>query len=229
MNRTVIEWCDFTINPVKGLCPVGCSYCYARRMYKRYHWDETVRFEWSVANDLAKIRKPSRIFWGSTMELFGPWVEPEWMRLILEAVKRYPQHTHIFLTKQPQNLPKVFPPNCWVGVSATNAKMADDAGYYLQQVDASVKFLSIEPLLEPMHLFFNNLDWLIIGQQTPISVKTTPKVSWIQDILTAASNAGNIPVFMKDNLMPLLSRDWGAWQPRQEFPRTIKQLGGQRE
>ncbi len=29
MGKTDIEWCNFSINPVKGLCPVGCSYCYA--------------------------------------------------------------------------------------------------------------------------------------------------------------------------------------------------------
>ncbi len=36
MNHTKIEWCDYTINPVKGLCPMACKdnqdkeYCYAR-------------------------------------------------------------------------------------------------------------------------------------------------------------------------------------------------------
>ena len=45
MNKTKIPWCDYTANPVKGLCPMACSYCYARRLYKRFGWDETVRID----------------------------------------------------------------------------------------------------------------------------------------------------------------------------------------
>lgn len=40
MSKTKIPWCDFTINPVKGLCPMACPSCYARRRYKRFKWIE---------------------------------------------------------------------------------------------------------------------------------------------------------------------------------------------
>ncbi|MDD2979566.1 MAG: DUF5131 family protein [Hespellia sp.] len=35
MNRSKIEWCDHTWNPVTG-CRHGCQYCYARRLTKRF-------------------------------------------------------------------------------------------------------------------------------------------------------------------------------------------------
>lgn len=35
MNTTKIEWCDSTWNPVTG-CLHRCSYCYARRIAKRF-------------------------------------------------------------------------------------------------------------------------------------------------------------------------------------------------
>lgn len=35
MNKTKIEWCDSTWNPVTG-CRHGCPYCYAQRIAKRY-------------------------------------------------------------------------------------------------------------------------------------------------------------------------------------------------
>lgn len=35
MNRSKIEWCDHTWNPITG-CLHGCSYCYARTMTKRF-------------------------------------------------------------------------------------------------------------------------------------------------------------------------------------------------
>jgi len=35
MNKTKIEWCDYTWSPVTG-CLHGCEYCYARRMANRF-------------------------------------------------------------------------------------------------------------------------------------------------------------------------------------------------
>ncbi len=35
MNKTKIEWCDSTWNPVTG-CLHGCEYCYARRIAERF-------------------------------------------------------------------------------------------------------------------------------------------------------------------------------------------------
>ena len=38
MNRSRIEWCDHTWNPISG-CRHGCTYCYARRMAARFSGD----------------------------------------------------------------------------------------------------------------------------------------------------------------------------------------------
>ena len=35
MNRSKIEWCDHTWNPITG-CRHHCEYCYARKMSKRF-------------------------------------------------------------------------------------------------------------------------------------------------------------------------------------------------
>ena len=35
MNRSLIDWCDFSWNPVTG-CNFGCEYCYARRQATRF-------------------------------------------------------------------------------------------------------------------------------------------------------------------------------------------------
>ena len=218
-----IEWLKtdgrpgYSLNPVKGLCPVRCSYCYARRMYQRFEWNPEIRFDWSVANDVSKIKKPSKIFVGSTMELFGPWIKPEWMRLILELPKQHPQHTFIFLTKRPWELAQyVWPENCWVGASATNRSSFSDSVYYLNNVYAKVKFISMEPLLSqvspaviPLEGAF--IKWIIIGAQTPLNEKTNPKREWIDEIVCAADHAG-CAVFEKDNLQPLLGK------LRQEWP-----------
>jgi protein gp37 len=234
MNKTNIEWCDYTINPVKGLCPVGCSYCYARAMYKRFKWNPEIRLQPYWWDGLTEL-KPSRIFVGSTMELFGDWVKPEWLTQIFGMCAAYKKHTFIFLTKQPQNLLKwsPFPENCWTGFTATNEESWLYGIDKMRYVKAKVKFVSFEPLLEAIDLirfiYDVPLDWLIIGQQTPISAKTQPKIEWIQEIVEAADKAG-IPVFLKDNSENLLPRDGfivpmnktfynqGTRKLRQEFP-----------
>uniref|UniRef100_A0A6M3KTH1 DUF5131 family protein n=1 Tax=viral metagenome TaxID=1070528 RepID=A0A6M3KTH1_9ZZZZ len=220
MQKSKIEWTDYTLNPVKGLCPVDCkdnqgkSYCYARRMYKRYKWDETIRFAPAVFNDLPKMKAGSRVFVGSTIELFGKWIDPAWMMLTLERVKAHPELTFIFLTKQPQNLLKYspLPGNCWVGVSATDQNMFYEATKQLVQIEATVKFISVEPMLG--RIFFpvwigQVLDWLILGSQTQ-PTRHPPKEK-VDEIITAADKS-NIPVFVKE---PMASH-YGIF--RQEFP-----------
>ena len=155
MNKTKIEWCDYTLNPVKGLCPMACPYCYARAMYKRFKWNPEIRFEADVLWDNVPRSKPAKIFMGSTIELFGDWIKPEWLEAIFQFARIYDDlHTFIFLTKQPQNLIKFspFPENCYVGVSATNQQQLDNAVKYLKEVEATVKFISFEPLLERINL-----------------------------------------------------------------------------
>lgn len=245
MNKTKIEWVKnqdgsqgCTINPVKGLCPMGCSYCYARRMYQRFKWNPEIRYNFDWLMEFP--HEPSRIFVGSTIELFGNWVKTEWLYDMFGLIKNYPEHTFIFLTKQPQNLIKwsPFPENCWVGISATdNIDFINRVGY-LGMVKAKVKFISFEPLLKwnpylsDLREYVSIADWLIIGQQTPVSTKTQPKIEWIKDIVHAADKA-HIPIFLKDNLRSLLPAREPFWTPvcwhekgiqlcenrfRQEFP-----------
>ena len=228
MQKSKIEWTDYTVNPVKGYCPMACPYCYARRMYDRFRWDKTIRYDDTSWFGIVHL-PPSRIFVGSTIELFGDWIITAWMNCILDQVKLNSQHTFIFLTKKPQNLGKwsPFPPNTWVGVSATNQRMFEDGRYLLHPVQAKVKFLSIEPLLdwEPpkdmlaWHYNMSSLvtragiGWLIIGAETG-NRKGKPPLEqvqgWAREIIKAADEAG-VPVFTKDNLkLPAneMRREW---------------------
>lgn len=238
MAKTKIEWCDYTINPVKGLCPVACPYCYARRMYKRFKWNPEIRYTdpgFTIA-ELQAIKKPSRIFWGSTMELFWDWPEI-WLRDTFTIIRQFPQHTHIFLTKQPQNLIKwsPFPENCWVGVSATDTQTLLQGCVYLEEVRAKVKFLSVEPLLDWQYgwteSYLENalkrakIGWLIIGQCTPVKPATTPKIEWVKEIVVAADKV-SIPVFLKNNLNSCEICDYpklldSKGNLRQEFPKEL--------
>jgi len=166
-----IEWCNITRNPIKGKCPTACPYCYARAMYDDHKWDPSIRFRPEVLDDIPK--KPCRVFVGSTIELL---LFPEWLPEIFSRCRQHPEHTFIFLTKQPQELPQwsPFPDNCWVGVTACTMRMMVDGLDELYDIKARIKFLSLEPLLEwnvesyvmQKNLEAQQVDWIIIGAMT---------------------------------------------------------------
>jgi len=85
---------------------------------------------------------------------------------------------------------------------------------YFDKFYAKVKFISFEPLLEDiggfMGMIIPKADWIIIGSQT--KPYNPPKREWVQEIVESADEAGK-PVFLKDNLKPLLGSSL-----RQELP-----------
>ena len=130
MNKTKIEWCDSTWNPVTG-CYHGCPYCYARNMINRFSWkayitapaegvkeinepvkDENgkrIPYPFAFTPTLHRYRledykdKPGRtIFVCSMADLFGEWVPDEWIEDVFAACKAAPQHRYLFLTKNPK-------------------------------------------------------------------------------------------------------------------------------
>jgi len=222
MNRTKIEWTDFTWNPVTG-CLHGCPYCYARKIAVRFKRAFPNGFEPTFhpdrLNEPIKRKKPAKIFVVDMGDLFGDWVPREWINAVLDVVRACPQHIFQFLTKAPRNLWKgePWPKNAWVGATATNQEEADKGIAGLATSGASIKFLSCEPFLGPISLQYEmyKLDWIIIGAQT--NPEKQPKKEWVQLLLDEADYL-KIPVFMKDNLR------WG--ERIREFPTA---LGGEHD
>lgn len=173
MNRTKIEWCDYTWSPVTG-CKHGCEYCYAKRIDQRFN---DGRFEPTFhpkrLKEPLKVKKPSRIFVGSMADLFGEWgwddgfgwLEREYVvNEVFNIVNQCPQHTFIFLTKNPKGMQGFnFPDNCWCGTSVENQEKADERIPELLRVDCKTLFVSYEPALEPIDL----TDITIPGEYQP--------------------------------------------------------------
>ena len=120
-------------------------------------------------------RKPQGIFVCSMSDLFGIGIPENWTWQVMQLIKAYPQHRFYLLTKQPQNLIKFspFPDNCWVGVTATDSNSFDHAIYGLRDIEAKVKYLSIEPFLKMIMPYGTvsflkgaGVKWLIIGACT---------------------------------------------------------------
>ncbi len=256
LSPTGIEYGDYAWNfasgcgnHVNGKCKSGGFACWAYSITQRFDDHYPNGFEPTIYPEALLsplyLKKPSRILCAFMGDLF--WNCPEFdpdrkietllpsqvgslnMSLkgwIFTTIKQCPQHTFLFLTKQPRNLLKFspFPDNCFVGVTITQC--LDGIGY-MADVEAQHKFISFEPLLyysvdalTASELFrVNGISWIILGSQTRPTV--SPKIEWVQEILVAAHNAGDLPVFLKDNLRPLIEEKWPGWKLRQEFPRSI--------
>ena len=142
MDKTKIEWCDATWNPVTG-CLHGCEYCYARRIAERFKPKGTVVGECVQGLELKKPiesengkrepypfgfaptfhryrldepqhwKKPRTIFVCSMADLFGEWAPDEWIETVMEAAMQATQHRYLFLTKNPARYGQVLRSPSW--------------------------------------------------------------------------------------------------------------------
>jgi len=232
MKKTKIEWTrgpngepGYTWNPIKGLCPEGCWYCYARAIYKRFKLDPKPWLDISELNMTAESRiTGKRIFVCSTFELFNPitmgmngfYVRGEAFPardMIFDVITRRADNTYIILTKRPERIDRPMPPNVWLGVSVTEPKDLWRLEA-LRKAQASIKFVSFEPILIDFwpRLNLSGIDWAIIGRLTGRGHREDPPNETISWLLEDIHGQG-IPVFLKNNLKDI-------WKGKlvQEYP-----------
>jgi protein gp37 len=152
------------------------------------------------------------IFVCDMSDLFGIGIPTNWTRQVLDAIRRSSHRNRYYLlTKQPQNLAKFspLPDHCWVGVTCTSKRIMNHNLPLIMNVGARIKYISFEPLLvwddhsagiDGERLLDAGVDWVIIGAQT--KPYKPPKIEWVKEIVDACDKA-RIPVFLKDNLVPL--------------------------
>lgn len=211
-NTQSIEWAQWSWNPVTG-CLHNCPYCYARDIAERFY---PMKFEpafWykrltAPANTTVPAKAATdvsfkNVFTCSMADLFGRWVPNAWIEAVLDQARANPQWNFLFLTKFASRLTQFqFPDNAWVGTTVdcqARVKAAEEA---FKHVKASVKWLSIEPMLEPLH--FEHLDrfqWMVIGgasrsTQTP---EFHVPLDWWAPLYQEALARG-LAVYCKSNL-----------------------------
>jgi protein gp37 len=248
---TKIEWCDETINPLGQGCygpggtkenPNVCPYCYAKRLANRgmrgcelcKQFVPHTHFE--QLDKLKQWKNPRKIFVQSMGDLFHDEILDEWIETVFLACEEAPQHTYLFLTKNPKRYKESIPQwksyhgrlkNMWFGTTVTSESDIQRAFDLLNNTSKGLnKFLSIEPLLGEVDLndhelllknyrnistIGNYIDWVIVGQQTGPGAKP-PKDEWVQDIIDQCKAAG-VPVFIKH---PLYEKF-----PIQEWPESL--------
>jgi protein gp37 len=214
-----VDWAAHTINPVTG-CLHTCTYCYARSMgEKRYKQGFYPTFFPRRLASICHASGPTghghvrekNVFVGSMSDIFGKWI-PDWMiQMVLDATEHTPDLNFLFLSKFPQKMSSFeFPDNAWVGTTVDRQSEVDRAEKHLAKVEASVKWLSCEPMLEPLE--FDDLsvfDTVVIGAQKAYAgtcKEIQPKFLWVADLCAAAREAG-CTLYLKDNLNLTLPKE----------------------
>lgn len=207
---SAIEWTDATWNPVTGCTKIspGCKNCYAQRMARRLHAMGQERYKNNFAVTLQpdvldqplRWIQPRKIFVNSMSDLFHPDVPLEFIRLVFEIMGKCYWHTFQILTKRSERLLQFagklsWHDNIWMGVSVENANYT----YRIEQlrkVPATVRFLSVEPLLGPIpRLPLRDVHWVIVGGESGPSARSMDP-SWVRKIRDRCIAQG-VPFFFK--------------------------------
>lgn len=247
MEKTKIDWCDSSCNPVTG-CLRDCEYCYARGIANRFGFHagepdikERVLLEMPVSAGkkvpypfdfhprfyryrLNEYRdKSSRnIFVCSMADLFGEWVPDSRIEEVFDVCDRAPQHNYLFLTKNVDRYVGYGVPmneNLWYGTSITK----ESEMHLFNSLPAFCNiFVSIEPILEDLqanknNLLFRQVHWVIIGAETGRRKDKVIPKRKWIEDIVIECRKNNTPIFMKSSLADI----WG--EPLiQEFPTVLR-------
>lgn len=221
----------FTWNPTGG-CLHGCTWqmpdgsvtqCYAKTVAEKFTRPFPQGFEthyWrggKTLTDPLRQPSPSGIFVGSMADLFGHWVPADQIQQVLDVMRRADWHIFQTLSKNPTRLTEfgAFPRNVWVGVSLPARRSATGAARALaaylrklEEVNAVVRFMSIEPLwFDAAPVFRQHLkayghlpmEWAIIGAASNGRKLYQPLPEWVAGLHNILDEQ-RIPIFHKGNL-----------------------------
>lgn len=220
--RTQIEWTDTTWNPVTGCSKItrGCDFCYAERFAERFRavlghpfekgFDLTLRPE-RLRQPLS-WRDPRRVFVNSMSDLFHKEVPKPFINSVFDTMEEADWHTFQVLTKRSSLLVRYLrgrygrdlaPPHIWLGVSVEDAKNVARLKQ-LQTAQASIKFVSFEPLLGRVGAIdLSGIDWAIVGGESGPHARPMME-DWATEIRDQC-RAASVAFFFKQ---------WGGIRPK---------------
>lgn len=229
-----IEWTEQTWNPVVGCTKIspGCANCYAETMAKRLQAMGTPGYENGFVPSLRPeklseplARKKRTVYFVNSMsDVFHEAVPTEFIDQIFDTIRQTPQHTYQILTKRADRLAEYFrdrkpPQNAWIGVTVENVKHGLPRIDLLRSVDASIRFLSVEPLLEDLgEISLEGIHWVIVGGESGPKARPMQE-AWVENIRRQCEAIGAAFFF----------KQWGGWGAdgqRRAKKRNGRQLNG---
>ncbi len=215
-TNSKIEWTEQTWNPTIGCTKIspGCKHCYAEVMARRlqamgvYGYENGFRLRLMperLAEPLER-RKPTIYFVNSMSDLFHEKVPFDYIHRVFEVMKQASQHTFQLLTKRAERMAEFcletdVPANVWLGVSVEDIEHGVPRIEILRGIDANVRFLSVEPLLEDLgQINLAGIHWVIVGGESGFKARPM-KRTWVDNIKRQCDEAGTAFFF----------KQWGAW------------------
>ncbi|TMR90520.1 phage Gp37/Gp68 family protein [Nonomuraea basaltis] len=165
-------------------------------------------------------RKPRTVFVNSMSDLFHARVPVEFVDRVWATMEQTPQHTYQILTKRPERMARLLAgrrplPNVWLGTSIESDEHVRRADA-LREVEAAVRFLSLEPLLGPLpSLDLTGIDWTIVGGESGPGARPMD-LAWAADLRDRCARE-RVPFFMKQ-LGAVLARQKGCSDPKGHNP-----------
>ncbi len=241
-SNSNIEWTDATWNPVRGCTKIsdGCKHCYAETFAERFRGVKRHPYQQGfdlrlVTEKLAeplRWRNPKMIFVNSMSDLFHENVPEDYVVAVAKVMVAAMWHTYQVLTKRSDRLRELLKTSLrfaanqehiWWGVSVENRKYGLPRIENLQNTDAAMRFLSVEPLLEDLGRFdLSGIDWVIVGGESGTGARPMKK-EWVVSVRDRCRREG-VPFFFKQ---------WGGFRKSEagrkldgktydEFPQRVQ-------
>jgi protein gp37 len=229
---TKIEYLDETWNPVSMTCSrvsTGCKNCWHLAMVKRFGQRPP-----ADDNRLSRWKKPRIVGVQFMGDLFHEGVADGARHVVWDVMIANPRHTFLLLTKRPTEMLKwlkrnAVPSNVWVGVSAENQSWFNRRWGDIQNVNAPVRWVSVEPMLGPIDMRDTHPrpDWIVIGAESGPDARRMQR-EWAENLIAQCDHYA-IPVFYKqgpDNQgNPFLKMPWIQGQRWDQYPTDRRNAG----
>ncbi len=213
--ESTIEWTEATWNPLRGCTKIspGCKHCYAETFAERFRGVAGHPYEQGFDLRLVpeklceplRWQAPKMIFVNSMSDLFQDGVPDEYIEAVARVMIHANWHTYQVLTKRSTRMANLLRgrlrfaaelPHIWWGVSVEDKKYGIPRINEIQTAPASVRFLSVEPLLEGLgRLHLEGIHWVIVGGESGHGARPLKK-EWVTSIRDQCEEAG-IPFFFK--------------------------------
>ncbi len=221
-ENSPIEWTNATWNPVTGCTKLsaGCDNCYAERFSERFRGVIGHPFEEGFDLTLRPHRletplswKKSRmVFVNSMSDLFHKRVPKDYIDRVFETMERADWHVFQVLSKRSSLMRNYInrrysgqsvPEHIWLGTSVEDYTKRSRIRH-LQDTNASVRFLSIEPLIgDPGEMDLSGIEWVIVGGESGPNARPM-HLEWARSVRDQCISQ-DVPFFFKQ---------WGGFRPK---------------
>jgi protein gp37 len=231
-RTTSIEWTEHTWNPFVGcsIVSAGCKNCYAMRMAYRCGemghsayagvaesskagpvWTARInRNSDSAMKSPLSRRKAALFFVNSMSDFWHPNAQDAWRHEAFDVMTATPHHQYQVLTKRPElivptlaRMGRRLPDNLWLGATVEDERVIDRIDH-LRAVPATIRFLSVEPLIGRFGTpDLAGIDWVITGGESGPRCRPC-QGSWVREIIDhiAARHSG----------IALFHKQWGHYR-----------------